>query len=71
MAGGKYSVISLRWHYPSQVLGRNSQFPLSLFTSSLLYIVYKYVTGLILTQEGIFVKKIGDAIHYQGQRMFW
>jgi len=27
------------------------------------------VTGLILTQEGIFVKKIGAAVHYQEQRM--
>ena len=31
--------ISLRWHYPNQVIGRSSQLPLSLSTSSLFHIL--------------------------------
>jgi len=61
--------VKIQCYFPTLALsksGSRSKFAISSQPVYKLPVVYKYVTGLILTQEGIFVKKIGDAIHYQG-----
>lgn len=64
--------VKIQCYFPTLALsksGSRSKFAISSQPVYKLPVVYKYVTGLILTQEGIFVKKIGAVVHYQEQRM--